>query len=850
MAWRESRRARGRLILHVAAVSLGVGAVVAINSFGANVNRAVIHQARALLGADLELQAPEPLDSLAAMLDSARRAGAAVSRVTSFGSMVLALRTGRTRLVEIRAIEGQFPYYATITTAPPGLWPTLQTSRCALVDSAVLITLGARVGDTVAVGEARFPIAGAVTDAPGDVGLRTALGPRVFLPARYLASTELLGFGSRARYRVYLKFASDLEGQRFLATHRAALDAAGIGHRTVRDEEEDLNRALGTLARYLGLVALVALLLGALGVASAVRVFVRSKLSTAALLRCLGATERSVFAIYLAQAIAVGLIGASGGALLGVAAQTVLPAVARAFLPLEVTPALDGRVVLSGLALGVLTAVVSAFVPLLALRTATPLQALRRDQTGPTPGLRAGRLAAFAAVAGGVVVLSLWEAPRPGVGLGFAGGVGGAALLLWLTAVGLMNGLRRFLPATAPYVVRQGLANLFRPENQTVAVILSLGFGVCLLGTIYVVQRNLVAQFAPDTGPGRANLVLFDIEPDQRSDVVDFLSGHGVAPAGFIPVVPARITGVNGQPIAALRDSSRRGSFSRAALVREYRNTYRDSLVGGEEITAGQWWGPTGGLTRQGLGSSREPSEPMARISVDEDLAKALGLSVGSHVTWDVQGVTLESEVTSLRRVSWGRFQPNFFVVFEPGTLEDAPQTYASLVRVAAPSLRATLQRDLVVRFPNITCLDIALVEQSLDSVLTKVSTAIRFMALFSLASGVTILIGGLATSRLQRERETLLLRMLGASDVQIRSIVFMEYILWGSLAGAVGLLLAGAAGWGVVRFVLEMPFTLPWKALAAAGLGVAGLTTAVGWASSGDLLRKSPLAAWRALIE
>jgi putative ABC transport system permease protein len=322
--------------------------------------------------------------------------------------------------------------------------------------------------------------------------------------------------------------------------------------------------------------------------------------------------------------------------------------------------------------------------------------------------------------------------------------------------------------------------------------------------------------------------VLFDVEPDQRSGVADFLTARGIAPSGFIPVVPARITAVNSRPIGALRDSTRRG-FSRAALSREYRNTYRDTLIGGEEVTAGRWWGPT-----DGAGSpSRPPSAPdtIARISVEEDLAKALGLSVGSRVTWDVQGVRLESEVTSIRRVEWARFQPNFFVVFKPGALEDAPQTYVTL-------------------YPNITSVDISLVEESLDQVLTKVTTAIRFMALFSVASGVTILIGGIVASRVQREREVLLLRTIGARNAQIRGILFTEYFMWGSLAGAVGLLLAGAAGWGVMRFVFDLPFVLPWKPLLAAGVAVAGLTTAIGWVNSWDLLRKSPLAGWRTLID
>lgn len=206
--------------------------------------------------------------------------------------------------------------------------------------------------------------------------------------------------------------------------------------------------------------------------------------------------------------------------------------------------------------------------------------------------------------------------------------------------------------------------------------------------------------------------------------------------------------------------------------------------------------------------------------------------------------------MTSIRRVEWARFQPNFFVVFKPGALEDAPQTYVTLVRVGSSTTRAAIQSDLVAQYPNITSVDISLVEESLDQVLTKVTTAIRFMALFSVAGGVTILIGGLVASRAQRAREILLLRTIGARNAQIRGILFTEYFMWGSLAGAVGLLLAGAAGWGVMRFVFDLPFVVPWKPLLAAGVAVASLTTAIGWANSWDLLRKSPLAGWRTLID
>lgn len=850
MAWRESRRSRARLLLYMTSVSLGVGGLVAINSFSANVSRAVAGQARALLGADLELRSATPfVGRLATLLDSTTQAGASVSRVTSFASMVLAPRTGRTRLFEVRGVEGGFPYYGTITTDPPDLWHSLQANRQVLVDLATLVELDARVGDTLTVGSARFPVAGVITSMPGDVGLRTAMGPRVFLPGRYIAETQLLGFGSRAQYRAFLKFPSEAAVQRFLMEHRAVFDTARIASRTTEDQEEDLNHALGTLARYLGLVSLIALLLGGIGVASAVHVFVQGKLHTAALLRCLGASGRSVLSIYLAQSIALGILGAALGVVLGVAVQSALPSVLQAFLPLDVTVSLSWRAMLGGFAVGGLTAAIFAALPLLTLRDATPLRALRRETAAAARrGADPWRLAVYAALGAGVLAASLWEAPKRGVGLWFAGSIAATTLTLWLTARGLMLGVRRFFPHRAQYVIRQGIANLFRPRNQTVAVILALGFGVFLIATLYVVQYNLMIQFSTDGRPDRPTLVLFDIQPDQKDGVRRFFADRGVRSITFAPIVPARITRIDGRTIAQLRADSSPGMSRRGTLWREYRNTYRDTLAEGEQLVAGQWWSG-----REGTMSSTQAgpaTERVARISVEEDLARALHIRVGSRVTWDVQGVALESEVANIRRVTWARFQPNFFVVFEPGVLDNAPQTFVTLTHVGDPALRATVQRDLVVQYPNIAILDLTAMAQSLDGLLSKVATAIRFMALFSMASGLTILIGALATSRFQRVREAVLLRTLGARNTQIRQIVLTEYFVWGSLAGMVGLLLAGTAAWALTRFVFDMRFSLPWGHMVVAWASVAMLTTMVGWASSGDVLRRTPLAVLREMSD
>ena len=841
MAWRESRGSRRRLALYLGSVSLGVAALVAINSFSANVTASIHAQARSLLGADLELRARTPFPpAVDSLLDSARSAGVPVARVTSFASMVLAPRTGRTRLFDVRAVEGGFPFYGTVETKPPGRWRTFRAARQVLVDPAVLVHLDVHIGDTLFVGDARFTVAGVVTSAPGDVGLRTALGPRVFLPAQYLEDTHLLQFGSRASYRALLEQPDDGAVQRFLNRHNALFEQSGIRSETVSSQEEDLTRALGRLARYLGLVGLVALLLGGLGVGSAVRVFVRDKLDDAAVLRCLGTRPRTVLTIYLLQAVALGFVGAGVGVLLGLAVQAALPAVLGEFLPLTVAVTPHWSTVLAGLGIGVGTAVLFALLPLLGLQEVTPLRALRRDvDMGPEPRAgRARRLAVYGVLLAGLVTLSLWQAPRRMTGLGFAAGVLVATAALWLTARTLMRATRRFFPRRAAYVVRQGVANLFRPHNQTVAVVIAIGFGVFLITTLYVVQRSLVGQFAVDARPDRPNLVFFDVQVDQRAGVTRLLAARGITPLETAPIVPARIARVNGVPVDSLTTDSLGRRRGRWALEREYRNTYRDTLVGSEQLVAGTWWrGP-------------RPAGTLPRISLEADVAAEAGLRLGDRVTWNVQGVAVETRITSLRRVQWARFEPNFFVVFEPGVLERAPQTDVLLARAGSPELRAQLQRDVVLAYPNVSALDLSVVQQTLDGVVAKVTLAIRFMALFSIGSGLVILVGALTASRLQRLREVILLKTLGASARQVRRILLTEYLAWGSLAALTGVTLAGIAGWALVTRLFELHFQLPVWPLVGVWLGVCALTVAVGFANSRAVLRGTPLGAWRALSE
>jgi putative ABC transport system permease protein len=846
LAWREARGSRRRGLLIVLAVAIGVSALVAINSFTENLRESVRRESRALLGADLVIGAGGPLTPKAeALVEEARRAVAPpadVARVVSFGAMALTPGGAATRLVQVRGIDPGYPFYGAVETDPAGAWPRLAETGGAIVDGALLTMLGARVGDPIQLGEARFVVRATIRDMPGDVSVASAFGPRVFVPRAALDATRLLTFGSRARYEACLRYPAGTDADRVAARLRGPLSAERATVRTVAEDQRRLSDSLSRFGNFLALVALVALLLGGLGVASAVHVFVKRRMTTIAVLRCLGASAGTLLAAYLVQAVVVGLLGSLLGAAAGAAVQLALPRLLAGLLPVDVAWALSWRSVLGGLAVGVWVAVAFAALPLLAVRDVSPLAVLRRDYEAAKRRRDPRRLLAVLALAASVAALSVVQAGRVVAGLAFAGGIAVALALLALAAWLLVRGLRRFFPSFLPYLYRQGLANLYRPANQTLMVVLALGFGVFLLSTLVLVQHNLLRDLRVDRGASRPNLAFFDVQPDQREDVEERVRAAGPLTSPVVPIVPMRIQSLKGRPateLLAIEDDRQRPE--RWALRREYRSSYRDAPDDAETVVAGAWWRPGEWKGRAAGGASPVP------IAVEAGLARELRLGVGDEVVWDVQGVSVPSRVAALREVQWARFSPNFFVLFPEGPLDDAPRSFVLLSRVEDEARRARLQREVVEAHPNVSTLDLAQVQRAIESVLDKVVLGVRFMALFSVAAGALVLAGAVASSRQQRVREGALLRTLGATRPQLVRILLAEYVVLGALAAGAAILLSTAAAWALVRFVFEGSFALPGPSLLGLLLGIVALTIAVGLSGSTEVWRRPPLEVLRA---
>ncbi|HVR69313.1 MAG TPA: FtsX-like permease family protein [Vicinamibacteria bacterium] len=850
MAWRESRSSLPRLALLMAAVSAGVAALVSINSFSANLQRSVRQQAQAVHGADLVLGSGNAFSPRAEALLSELRGragpGTRLARVARFSGMAYVPRTAGSRLVQVTAVEEGYPFYGTIATDPAGAWGALPRGGGVLVDPSLLTALDARVGDALALGEARLLIRGTVLDFPGDVGLRSAMGPRVFMALSDLGAAGLLEFGARARHEAYLQVPPEGRPEALANRYRGQLSGERVRLRTVADDRESMGESLGRLSRYLGLLALVALLLGGLGVASAVHVLIKRKLDTVAVLRCLGASSSRLLAVYLLQAAAMGL----GGSLLGVGAgvllQVLVPRLLADFLPVDVRFSVSWPSVLAGLGMGLWVAVLFALLPLLAVRRVSPLVLLRRAyEEERRPGRDPLRLVVSAGLGASVVLLSVLQAPDTATGLVFAGGIGAALALFGLAALALTRAVRRFFPYAWPYVWRQGLANLYRPANQTVAVVLALGFGAFLLDTVLVLQGNLLRDLRVDTVADRPNLVLFDIQPDQRAPLEEALRAGRHPVMAAAPIVPMRIAAVKGRavaPLLATRTSSAgQPPPERWALRREYRSTYRDDFKGGERTVGGAAW--AAGSWRSGTNGDHEP----VPVSLEAGLAEDLRVGVGDEIVWDVQGRELRTRVVHLREVEWARFEPNFFVVFPEGPLAEAPQSFVVLSRIDDAGVRGRFQRTAIERFPNVTAVDLSQVQQAIERVLGRVSVAIRFMALFSLAAGAVVLMGAVAAGRYQRMREAALLKTLGATRGQLLRILLAEYLSLGALSVLTALALSSLAGWALVRFLFDARFTWPGTGLGLLSLAVLALTVVVGLLNSREVLRKPPLAVLRA---
>jgi putative ABC transport system permease protein len=785
----------------------------------------------------VELRSARPLGSAERdALVALEGGGAVTTAIRELAAMARDPGRGTTLLVELRAVEREYPLYGQVATSSSAPLEALLADRDgvagALVEARLLERLGLAVGDPLVVGAARFTISGVLVREPDRPTGLVSLGPRVLVAGRALERTELVQIGSRVRYRTLVR----LPGSVSARTAAAELVRA-IGDPTVRvaafdETQPGLRRFFGQLATYLGLVGLASLLVGGVGVASSVTTFLARRLQTIAILKCLGAGARALLGAYLIQTVGVGLLGSLAGAALGMAAQPALVRVLAPFAPFALEVRWDAGTLVRGLALGLLTSLLCALWPLLAVRAVPPSLIFRRDVE--TSAWRARRpWAAALPIVLGLAALAIWQAGSLRTGAIFVG----AALAALVVLLGLSRGLVRLsrrLPRVRGLAWRQGLAGLDRPGGHTTRVVMALGVGVMLLVAIALLEANLGRQIDYEQKRDAPSFFFIDVQPDQRDAFSRMVGAAGVPSPTLTPVVRGRVAAIDGRPVTRELIERRKREMPDKVwyLTREYALTWAAEPPPANVLTSGRWWTP-------------DEASRRALVSIEDEAAKFFGVRVGGRLTFDVQGVAVEAEVMSLRKVDWQSLTANFFMVLSPGALDGAPATYMATARVPA-SAETGLQDRVVGSFPNVTAIPVRGVLERVAQVLDQIAFAVRFMALFSIAAGLVVMAGALAATRYQRLYESVILKTLGATRWAIARAFAVEYACLGATAGVGGTALAAVLAWIVLRFVLDTPWTLEPERLVLGVLSTTGVALAVGLLATIRLLGEKPLSVLR----
>jgi len=828
MAWRDTRTSRRRLLLYSASIMLGIAALVSIASFGDSLRRAVRAESNQLLGADLLASSGETFSPAAEAL-LAQIGGRRTDEI-AFGSMVLFPRTGEARMARVHAVEEAYPLLGKFETIPESAAAEFRRDAGALVDESVMYQLGVQVGDQVKIGSLLFTVAGAVRSVPGQTpGFGAMVQPPIYISKALFEATGLNKRGSQLDPRAYFALPPGVDANEVRREFRGRLRDAGVWLESTASREARAGRIINNLERFLGLVGFVALLLGAVGVASGIHVFIRSKLTSIAVLRCVGATVRQTFLIYLLQAAVLGLVGALAGVIVGVLLQAALQLVLADLLPVAVPWGVSWPAIGHGLITGVGVTLAVALLPLFGVRRISPLLALRSTIEAPRRrGIDRAVGGVFALGLAGVTIVAIQQTERWEHGISFV--LGTAVVFGVLSGLGriLMRLSRRLAGTRRSYIWRQGVANLFRPNNRTLLVILALGLGTFLVVTMQLSQGMLLAHVASMRGKTATNLVFYDLQSDQRKQARALIERMGRPVLRDVPLVTMRIASVKGQSAEELRQQ---GGEERWVYAREYRSTYRDTVWDETDtVVEGEW-----------IGRVAAEANPVP-ISVEVEIAERLGVTIGDAMTFDVQGVPVECVVKSLRRVDKQRFDLWFFVVFPAGVLEGAPQFAAIATQVDDARQAADVQRAMFEAFPNVSAMDLRVLLTTMNAVLDMASLVFWVMALFVVGTGLIVLAAVMASGRFQRLRESVLLRTMGASQNTIARIQLVEYWTLGTLAALAGVLLAWVGAWALGRWIFELEAYPAVSPMLWAWLIVTVLTVLTGWLTGRRVLNHPPL--------
>ncbi|MGA9062898.1 MAG: FtsX-like permease family protein [Terracidiphilus sp.] len=844
IGWRDLKSAPGKFGFVVLSVAVGVAALVGVRGLSDSFRQTLSTEARSLLAGDLSARiigAPtqEELSKIAAI--EAQSGGTIRSTwVTETVSMASVSTYPVPLLVSLKAVDpAEYPYYGTAELEPAMPLRQALQGDSAVVADEFLIRLNAHVGDTLRLGGRDFRITAVLEQEPDRITAGMGLGPRVMISEAALARTGLLAPGSRASRRLLVKLpdepprgvTADAETAAVSKQLEAALPEAQV--MDYREGNPALTRGLDNATSILSLICLVAMVLGAIGVAMAMHAHLEQRMDMLAILKALGADSSDLLRIFLLQTLGLGLAGGLLGVAAGVAVMAVLPAAFGQLLPVHVILQFPWQSALAGLGTGLLTTLLFCLPPLLDVRAVRPVLVLRRlvEQGASGIGDLLGRwwarrlqlgIAAAVVAALGAIAWALSDSPKVGAWFAFLFTIA-LVVLLAMAAVALRT-VRFMLDRTRlhlPSSLRHGLANLYRPGNQSAAVLAALGTGVMLILAVYLMQKDLLRDLRETASPKLPNVFLVDVRTDEVAGVKAFFAHQpGVSQQlNLMPVVPGRFISINGQAVEQMK-----GQHYPRRMLESAELSWADSPPEGDKVAEGAWW----------------TNSSAAELAVGDGVARRLHIGVGSAVELETGGTTRALKVAAIYRADGQHLGARVQFVLPSGQIADQPSTWYGGAHID-PQRVAAMERDLFSAYPTITVINVADVLERIENVVDQITFVVRLLAAFSILAGLTILASSIASTRFRRMQEAVVLKTLGATRMRIVRTFSVEFSVLGLLAGAVGVVFANLLT-RVLLHRLDMAFHIEWAATLIALVGTAALATATGWIASYRILGLRPL--------
>ena len=835
LAFAETRGAGKRFLFFVICLAIGVGAVMTIKSVSDIMEQAILGESKSLLAADIEIKSSWPQSEAdrtyqkSALPESEFQFLREVHAMARFPSA----QRGRNGalLVELKSLPTEpplYPFYGTLKTKPALPINELLSGNGALVAPSFLLKTNLSVGDTFQLGSVSARITGVIEGEPDRISLAFSLGPRVMVSNATLDQSQLIAPGSRIRYKTLVRLPKNVDPEQAVTLLEFGLKDKGTSIRTYRDMESNLTSSVDRMGKYLGSVGVIALLMGGIGIAMIIRTFMAQKLDTIAILNCLGATSRTVFHVYLLQAVLLGLIGSGLGVAIGYGLQYLLPSKMSGLLNLQFEPGFLWVPAVQSLSMGLLTTLLFTLWPLIRAVRTRPLRLFRHiaEEEELAKGSRRQRWIMGVLFALGLAAIIIWQAESVRRGLVF--------LISLAVATGLLAGISalllktlRTLPPSKRMTLRYGLANLYRPNNQAVSIITALGIGIMLVLSIRLVQMDMIAMLNKNTDIKPPNFFFIDIQRGQTDTFEKVVRQTAPnAKLELTPLVRSRLYSIDDNKI---ENWSYKNKHEEEWFInREFVLTYMEDEPPQDNIfTQGRWW-------------TQEEAQ-RSLVSLEEDAARRLGAQLGSQLTVDIQGIPVTAEVTSIRKVSWRNIRTNFYMIFSPGALAQVPVTYVGTVSLDKAQETA-LQAAVVDALPNITALSTRDIVDTVESVVNKLLTLVDFMSGFAIVSGLFILSGAIASTKFRRLKESAILKTLGAKRSVVASILGYEYAMLGVIAATIGVLLSAGLSWAVMEYIVKSDWHLRVVPLGWALVTAVLLTTVTGIVSSLDVLRNKPV--------